>query len=120
MRIAIPVAGGRLCPHFGHCEVFALIDVDPEKREIVGTQMLPAPDHQPGLLPRWLNEQGATDVIAGGMGGRAQNLFAENGIRVIIGAPSDEPEAVVRAYLENTLQTGDNICDHGSDHDCGH
>jgi len=112
MRVAIPIAGGRLSAHFGHCEEFALIDVDPEKREITQTQMIPAPDHQPGLLPRWLHEQGATVIIAGGMGSRAQDLFAQSGIRVIIGAPTQGPEAIVTAYLSDSLQTGENICDH--------
>lgn len=31
MKIAIPVAEGKLCMHFGHCEVFALFDVNEEK-----------------------------------------------------------------------------------------
>ena len=112
MRVAIPVVEGRLSPHFGHCEEFALIDVDPEKKEITRTRMIPAPDHQPGLLPRWLHEQGATVIIAGGMGGRAQDLFGQSGIRVVIGAPTEEPEAIVAAYLSDSLQTGENICDH--------
>lgn len=120
MRIAIPVVEGRLSAHFGHCEEFALIDVDPEKREITQTQMLPSPVHQPGLLPRWLDEQGANVIIAGGMGGRAQGLFAQSGIQVIVGAPSEEPQAIAQAYLNNSLQTGANVCDHGPDHECAH
>lgn len=120
MRIAIPVVQGKLSPHFGHCEEFALIDADPESKVITEMQMLPSPVHQPGLLPRWLHEQGATVIIAGGMGGRAQDLFAQNGIRVVIGAPSEEPAAIVRAYLDNSLQTGENVCDHGPEQDCGH
>jgi predicted Fe-Mo cluster-binding NifX family protein len=120
MRIAIPVVQGRLSPHFGHCEEFALFDVDPEKKEIVANQSLPSPEHQPGLLPQWLHEQGATIIIAGGMGGRAQDLFAQNGIHVVVGAPSEEPGSIVKAYLDNTLQAGDNVCDHGPDHECGH
>jgi ATP-binding protein involved in chromosome partitioning len=112
MKIAIPVAEGRLCPHFGHCEEFALIDVDPTTKKVKETQTLTAPDHEPGLLPRWLHERGATLVIAGGMGHRAQDLFAQNGIRVITGAPSQAPDAIVQAYLGNSLQTGENTCDH--------
>jgi len=120
MRIAIPVVQDKLSPHFGHCEEFALIDVDLEKKEVVATELMPSPAHQPGLLPVWLQEQGATLVIAGGMGARALNIFAENGIRVITGAPSEYPAAVVRAFLEDSLHTGENVCDHGADHDCGH
>jgi predicted Fe-Mo cluster-binding NifX family protein len=36
MRIAIPMAGGTLCPHFGHCEQFAIVDVD--QGEILRTE----------------------------------------------------------------------------------
>ena len=112
MRVAIPVAGGKLSPHFGHCEEFAIIDVDPQNRSIAGSERVPAPEHQPGLLPRWLAERGATMIIAGGMGMRAQNLFAEHGIVVVVGAPAADPESIVKEYLAGTLKTGDNICDH--------
>lgn len=112
MRIAIPVVNGRLSMHFGHCEAFALLDVDPQAKTILKKEAIPSPEHQPGLLPRWLAERGAQVIIAGGMGQRAQGLFAENGIRVVVGAPAGEPEALVAAYLEGTLQTGANVCDH--------
>ncbi len=112
MRIAIPLAEGKLSMHFGHCQEFALVDVDEEAKKIEKSVRAPAPGHQPGQLPRWLAEQGANLIIAGGMGSRAQGLFEQSGIRVAIGAPSEEPEKVVQAYLDGTLQTGGNICDH--------
>ena len=112
MRIAIPTAEGKLTMHFGHCERFALVDVDPEKKTILGQQELEPPEHQPGLFPRWLAQQGAQLIIAGGMGANAQKLFAESGIKVVIGAPAENPHTVVKAYLEGTLQTGANLCDH--------
>jgi len=112
MRVAIPLAEKLLSMHFGHCQEFVLIDVDVEKKEIIGSKVLPSPEHQPGLLPKWLQEQGANLIIAGGMGMRAQNLFAEAGIDVLVGAPSDDPVAVVNSYLNGTLETGSNVCDH--------
>ncbi len=112
MRIAIPVANGRLSMHFGHCEEFALIDVDEQEKKITNQTMLKPPGHEPGVLPRWLHEQGAKAIIAGGMGQRAHQLFAQNGITVIVGADSGSPEELVTAYLNSTLQTGDNLCDH--------
>ncbi len=112
MRIAIPVAGGRLALHFGHCERFALIDADPAERRILGRQEVAPPPHAPGLLPRWLHEQGAEVVIAGGMGRRALDLFAQHGIEVILGARDGTPEELARAYLAGTLETGANVCDH--------
>jgi predicted Fe-Mo cluster-binding NifX family protein len=51
-------------------------------------------------------------IIAGGMGQRAIGLFNRLGIKVITGAPVQEPEELVKSYLDNTLITGGNICDH--------
>jgi len=112
MKIAIPIAEGKLCMHFGHCEQFALLDVDEKAKKITGKQLLTPPAHEPGVLPRWLHQQGASIIIAGGMGSRAQSLFAENGIEVVVGALGDEPEKVATAYLNGTLKAGDNVCDH--------
>jgi predicted Fe-Mo cluster-binding NifX family protein len=112
MRIAVPVAEGNLAMHFGHCQEFALFDVDEAAKTVSGSQRLVPPAHAPGVLPRWLAENGANVIIAGGMGGRAQGLFAQAGIRVVVGAPSAPPEEVVRAYLDGTLATGANLCDH--------
>ena len=84
MRIAIPITKGKLSAHFGHCEEFALIDVDSGQKSIQTKETVAAPDHQPGLLPRWLAEHGANVIIAGGMGMRAQNLFTEQNIEVVV------------------------------------
>lgn len=112
MKIAIPIAEGKLCMHFGHCDQFALLDIDEKAKKITKKQMLTPPPHEPGVLPRWLHAQGATVIIAGGMGSRAQNLFAENGIKVVVGAPAEAPETIVAQYLEGTLVSGTNVCDH--------
>jgi predicted Fe-Mo cluster-binding NifX family protein len=46
------------------------------------------------------------------MGSSAQGLFAQSGITVVTGAPAESPEAVATAWMEGTLRTGDNACDH--------
>ncbi|MCK4282701.1 MAG: NifB/NifX family molybdenum-iron cluster-binding protein [Candidatus Brocadiae bacterium] len=112
MKIAIPLVGGRLAAHFGHCEEFALLEVGGEPPAVVASERLPAPGHQPGLLPQWLHEHGADVIIAGGMGSRAQGLFSQSGIEVVVGAPTEEPERIVEQYLAGSLQAGENICDH--------
>ncbi|MCP4645326.1 MAG: P-loop NTPase [bacterium] len=110
LRIAVPLARGKLSAHFGHCETFALVDV--EENAVVGVASHKPPAHEPGLLPRWLHEKGAKVIIAGGMGQRAQQLFGEQGIETILGAPAETAEALVSAYLAGTLRAGDNVCDH--------
>ena len=107
---AIPLAEGKLCSHFGHCEQFAIIET--ESGKIRGKMMHTPPVHEPGVLPKWLHEMGAQVIIAGGMGSRAQQLFVESGIKVVTGAPMDPPESLVNQYLAGILVTGDNVCDH--------
>jgi predicted Fe-Mo cluster-binding NifX family protein len=112
MRIAIPMADGRLAQHFGHCEKFALIDVDPVAKAITGSTEVTAPEHEPGLLPRWLEKQGVHLVIAGGMGSRAHALFQAASIEVLTGAPEESAATLVRQFLDEKLVTGANACDH--------
>jgi predicted Fe-Mo cluster-binding NifX family protein len=112
MRIAIPLTDGRLDRHFGHCEKFALVDVDPATKEITATSEAEAPEHQPGLLPPWLKERGADLIIAGGMGSRAHSLFQAASIEVLTGAPAESADTIVRQYLDGNLITGENACDH--------
>jgi len=108
--LVVPVSGGKLSSHFGHCEQFAFIET--QNGKIVEMEMRTPPGHEPGELPRWLYAQGADVAIVGGMGERAQGLLREKGIEVIIGAPMDSPESLANQYLSNSLISGDNVCDH--------
>ena len=110
MKFAIPMAGGKLTLHFGHCQEFAIIDVDGE--QIIGKEILIPPPHEPGVLPGWLHDLGAEVIIAGGMGQRAIGLFQQNNIKVVVGAPALDPETLVTDYLKGTLESGQNVCDH--------
>jgi len=110
MKFAIPLAEGKLTAHFGHCQEFSLVVV--ENNQIKSKETLVPPPHEPGVLPKWLHEQGADVIIAGGMGARALDLFAQNNIKVIVGASALAPEQLVKQYLDNSLQTGANVCDH--------
>lgn len=108
--IAIPLENGILCSHFGHCEQFAIIEA--ENNQISGEILLTPPPHEPGLLPAWLADKGVTDVIAGGMGQRAINLFNQQNINVFVGAPVKSSRDLASDLLNNTLIAGSNYCDH--------
>ncbi len=112
MKVAIPVHEGQLSIHFGHCKQFALIEVDTDNKIIINEQMVDAPPHEPGLLPRWLAERDVNTIIAGGMGQRAQELFSAKNINVIVGAPINTPENLVKSLMDETLTSGANACDH--------
>ncbi len=111
-RIAVPVVSGKLSPHFGHCEQFVIFEPGDEPGAVKAVDVLEAPPHQPGLLPAWLSERGADVVIAGGMGNRAQELFSQAGIEVVIGAAGRDPKELAASFLDGTLVSGRNICDH--------
>lgn len=112
MRIAIPLQDGQLATHFGHCQEFALFDVSGSGESVPDPETVSAPPHQPGLLPKWLEEHGADVIIAGGMGRRAQSLFAQNGIEAVVGVTNSDPKAIVSQYMEDNLSAGENLCDH--------
>ncbi|MCT4613882.1 MAG: NifB/NifX family molybdenum-iron cluster-binding protein [Marinifilaceae bacterium] len=108
--IAIPVKDNTLDPHFGHCSHFALFNIG--EGQIQSTELLPAPPHEPGLLPRFLAEKGVTDVVAGGMGKRAIDLFNQRGVNVFVGAELKSAELLVHDYLNDSLTCKANYCDH--------
>ena len=112
MKIAVPLVEGSLSMHFGHCDQCAIFDVGSDGKTLANREDATPPAHEPGALPRWLHEKNVSVIIAGGMGQRAQQLFAQNDIKVVVGASGESPEELVTAYLENTLETGSNICDH--------
>jgi predicted Fe-Mo cluster-binding NifX family protein len=109
-KIAIPTERGMLCAHFGHCEKFAIYDVEDNK--IVKEEFVTPPPHEPGSHPAFLRELGCEAIIAGGMGSRAQMLFAQNNIDVIVGLRSDNLHGLVEQYIQGNLESGDNLCDH--------
>jgi predicted Fe-Mo cluster-binding NifX family protein len=109
-RIAIPLENGVLCSHFGHCKQIAIVDA--ENNSISGETLVTPPPHEPGLLPAWLAEKGVTDVIAGGMGQRAINLFNNQNINVFVGAQVKNYSDLANDLINGSLVAGANYCDH--------
>lgn len=108
-KIAVPVQEKKVSAHFGHAPEFKIYSVEAEKIE--GVKTIENPGHQPGLLPKLLNEAGADTIIASGMGQKAISLFEENNIKVICGA-AGTAEAVVEAYLAGEMNLSANVCTH--------
>lgn len=109
-KIAIPISQDKLARHFGHCGEFHLFEVD--NSQIVNQEALTPPPHQPGLIPKWISQQSVTDIIAGGMGQRAIDIFNQLGINVFVGAPSKDSREIIEEFLDGSLETQANLCDH--------
>ncbi len=130
MKIVIPSADGRLCGHFGHCEYFTFVDVEPENKEILSIENKVPEDGISCQSASWIASQGANVILAGGMGGRPMAIFAQNGVKVVAGCPELEVKEIVEQYMNGTLATGENSCggehhhchghNHGEHHHCHH
>jgi predicted Fe-Mo cluster-binding NifX family protein len=118
MKLAISTEGGNVAAHFGRCPAYTLIDIT--DGNVVAREEIPNPGHEPGFLPGYLADRGVGCIIAGGMGPRAQSLFAQRNITTIIGVQGPIPD-VLEKFLKNELEAGEDLCDHhhGQGHQCG-
>src|SRR5574344_1023580 len=110
----------KLCAHFGNCESFTFVEINPETKEIINTESKIPEEGISCQSASWISEQGASIVLAGGMGMRPQMIFAQNGVKVVAGCPELPIKEVVTSYLNDTLTLGENSCN-GEHHNChGH
>jgi predicted Fe-Mo cluster-binding NifX family protein len=109
--------GGQISQHFGRCPYYLIVEV--EGLEIVKTETVNNPyynSHSPGMVPKFINEQGANVMIAGGMGPRAIDMFTSLGIEAVSGATGNVGN-ILQAYLRGEI-SGVEACQH--DHPEGH
>ena len=109
MKVAVATDGNMVSQHFGHCKAYTIAEI--EEGRVISNTLIDSPGHEPGFLPVFLAEKGVNCIIAGGMGQKAQGLFAEKGIIVVIGA-SGSIDQVLEDFVHDRLATGANICDH--------
>lgn len=109
MKIAIATENGSVSAHFGHCEGFTIFEV--EDKNVKSEEFVQNPGHEPGFLPVFLSEKGVDLIIAGGMGERAQGLFAERNIDTIVGASGSAKNAL-DSYLNGDLKSNNVFCKH--------
>lgn len=111
MKICIPVdIENILDAHFGHCRFLYVATIN--DGEVESVEKLVPPPHEPGLLPQWLSERNITDILAGGMGQKAMQLFNSKGISVFTGAPKQTADKLVEAFLKGSLSFEANACAH--------
>ena len=117
MKIAVASVGKDVAEHFGHCEAFALFDVD--NGQIIKEEIIPNPGHKPGFLPNFLHEKGVTAIISGGMGGGAIDIFNEKKIMVVTGASGEAAQAARSFSLGKLVSTGSVCNQHAHQGECG-
>jgi predicted Fe-Mo cluster-binding NifX family protein len=109
MKVAIATEDGEVAQHFGRCECYTVAQIEGE--QITSREVVQNPGHEPGYLPGYLAERGVTCIVAGGMGPRAEMLFAQHQIQTITGVTGPVEEAL-GALLRGELEGGESLCDH--------
>ena len=107
MKIAISTDKGNVSPHFGRCPTFTIVEIADGK--IIKKEETPNPGHHPGFLPEFLKEKGVECIICGGMGPRAQSLFTQKKINVILGVEGKIND-VIDKLLKGELKGGESLC----------
>ncbi len=102
--------------HFGHCDLYTLVEVTDGQVQNVRT--LPNVPHQQGgcMAPvNHLAQNGVQVLIAGGMGMRPLMGFNQAGINVLYGGGVQTVGEAVDAFLKGNLQqfTNDFTCGGG-------
>lgn len=121
IKIAVPVANGAFCSHFGGAQHFAVFTADRQTQAITERAVLAPPPHERGAFPIWLREQGVHVVLAGGMGPRAQMMLEQSGVDTVLGLQGGNPEELAQAYLRGNLVSTGSSCEGGHLHHChGH
>lgn len=111
MKIAISTDAGFVSAHFGRCPSFTIAEIKEEK--VLKVEEINNPGHQPAFLPNFLAELGVKYIICGGMGNRAQLLFAEKKIIPVIGV-TGKIEEVMGKFAQGKLEAGESFCKPGA------
>lgn len=118
MKIAMPVANGKVNPHFGTSREFAILEL--ENGKVVNKKVISAEglQHNHGGLAGLIKNEGVDVAIVGGIGGHMLEALQAMGLKVVAGASGDITE-VAEAYAAGTLTTRPSICGcggHGHHH----
>ena len=111
MKVAISTDSGYVSAHFGRCPEFTVVEIEDGK--IVNRETIPNPGHHPGFLPEFFAGKGVDAVIAGGAGQRAQMLFAQKNIQLILGV-SDTIDETLDLMCKGQLKGGESLCRPGA------
>ncbi len=115
MKLAVAGTKGEVAQHFGHCEGFAIVDLDDDI--LIARNWVQNPGHKPGFLPVFLKDLGIQTIIAGGMGESAIELFKSNEIDVLTGITGNIEDAV-NLYAIGKLKSQETVCKEHSIQDC--
>ena len=107
MKIAMPLAKGRVAELSDDCDRFTIVDVDLTENRILASCRAGPDAEWLGRLAAWLAEQAIDLVIAVEVRPEMKTYLMESKIRIITGAPNDSPHSVIKTYLAGGLDQPD-------------
>ena len=84
VKIATPMADGAFSQHFGGTKAFHIYEGDRKTLRLGNQEVSTAPEHKPGSLPKWLEQQKVDAVVVSAIGDQALLLLADAGIEVFL------------------------------------
>lgn len=109
-KISLPIKKNKLSSHFEDCTHFKFYHV--ENGTIIKEDLVPAPINQPEIFPNWLIQKGTTDLIAAGIGLKPIEILSRHKINVFVGVKVENPNVLVKKFLDGILETNGNLRDH--------
>ena len=121
VRVALPLAAGRVVGSVESAERFALLDVEAATMRVISRvdAVAPARESRPGaavatdtavadaeVVAAWLRGQGVQVLLCGSMEEDVRGLYAERSVQVVLDAAPDIPEELVAEYLAGSLHHG--------------
>ncbi len=110
MKIAISTDSGYVSQHFGRCPEYTIVELKDNK--LIEKKVIKNPGHRREFLPNYLHEQNIDCVITGGAGRRAQDLFNQHNIILILGAQG-KVDDVINEFIQGSLTSGKSLCSPG-------
>ena len=103
LKIAIPMADGAFSEHFGGTKAFLIFEGNRQTLRLGEREVSAAPEHKPGALPKWLEQQKVDAVVVSAIGERALVLLVDAGIEAFLADGDLNPSELANACLLGKL-----------------
>jgi predicted Fe-Mo cluster-binding NifX family protein len=107
MKIAISTDGEHVSGHFGRCPSFTIVEIEDNK--IKRKEVINNPGHHPGSIPEFLHEKGIDCIVSGGMGRKAEELFRQYNIEIVVGITGAIDETLEK-IINGSLESEKSLC----------
>jgi len=107
-KVAMPIGEGCLCDHFEEFQYFLVFDC--KNPSNIREDIKYPPSREIENLLGWLLNNGITDIITRGIEHEVIKKLNHHKIHVFVGVRRENPEDLIKDYLNNDLETNEGMC----------